>query len=691
MVKLGRGDWDREYAPIMGMRSVAQESPTLAQLQSFTRQSKSSVLKYLDELWQFIEEVQSPNKGETRYRLYHQSVIDFLHSQSLRFMRRELHNLFYLPSEEWHQALADRCEGGNLAAIWEDTEVDPAEQGRRWYARPHSVTHTYAAREWQRLFAVLDEGAYGRAKVQQYDPSTLSYAQDLDLGRQAASYPGRDGLTRLPHLWKYTLLRCSLNSTADQYMPEAFEALLLLKREKEAQDIAELLTKPDNKARVLLQIANYLETQPGREQEHLQLLNRIYEVLRSTEESEEKASVSQGLCVALLRKRQWTQAEAVDDMVKDGKKRTWMLQRFVVALAEAREWDRAETIAHAIDEQSARAEALYVIGALLAEAQDLEQADGMWLEAEVLVYQIQDSEERAWALEGFCAVLTQAQQWNRALAMARTIEVKRRRVWALQNLCEGLARAGEWEEAEVLTHEIEFIKERAKPLFVLGIELARDKYQERPENVWTEAETLVRTIEDGRAKVWALLELGTILVREGYQERAEAMWSEAEAVADTIEENRSRGSALLEIGKTFVQVQQLERAAAVLAEAEVLLSLTGTCMTCGILLPDFITLLLQAQQWERAEAMARSIEDSSERAWALRELCEAFAQARQWEPAEAVASIIEDVRQKARALPVLFAELARAQQWKQADAVWNKVPAVNYFLREEREAKVSVL
>jgi hypothetical protein len=691
VVKLGKGDWLREYAPIMGMLAVAQESPTLAQLQSFTGQSKSCVLKYLDELWQFIEEVQSSNKGETGYRLYHQSVIDFLHSQSLLSMRRQLRNLFYLPAEEWYKALADWCDGSNLAAIWEDTELDPAEQGRRQYARAYYVTHLYAAYEWQRLFAVLDEGAYGQAKVQQYDPSTLSYAQDLDLGRQAASYPGKDGLTHLLQLWKYTLLRCSLNSTADQYMPEAFEALLLLKREKEARDIAELLTKPDNKARVLLQIANYLETQPGREQEHLELLNRIYDVLRSTEESEEKASVSQGLCITFLRKRQWAQAGAVADMVEDGKKKTWMLQRLAVALAEAREWERAETIAHTIDEQSARAEALYVIGALLAEAHDLERAEAMWFKAEALVYQIQDSEERAWALEGFCGILTQVQQWERALAMARSIEVKRRRVWALQNLCEGLARAGEWEQAAALTHEIEFIKERAKALFVLGIALARGKYQERAEKVWSEAKSLVRTIEDGRAKVWALLELGTILAQEGYQEQAEAMWSEAEAVVRTIEENRSRGSALLEIGKTYVQVQQLERAAAVLAEAEVLISTTGTSNPWGIILPNFITLLVQAQRWEQAEAIARTIEDSSEKAWALQELCEAFAQAGQWKRAEAVASIIEDVRQKARALLVLCAELARAQQWKQADAVWNKVPAVNYFIREEREAKVSVL
>ncbi len=691
VVKLGKGDWHREYAPVMGMLSVAQESPTLAQLQSFTRQLKSSVLKYLDELWQFIEEVPSPNKGETHYRLYHQSVIDFLHSQSLLAKRRQLRNLFYLPAEEWHEALADWCERANLAAIWEDTELDLAEQGRCRYARAHYVTHLYAAREWRRLFAVLDEGAYGRAKVRRYDPSTLSYAQDLDLGRQAASYPGKDGLTHLPQLWKYTLLRCSLNSTADQYMPEAFEALLLLKREKEARDIAELLTKPDNKARVLLQIANYLETQPGRERENLDLLNKIYEVLRPAGESEEKASVSQSLCAAFLRKRRWARAGAVVDMVKDGKKKIWMLQRLAVSLAEAGEWERAETIAQAIYEQSARAEALYVIGALVAESQDLERAEALWFEAEALVYQIQDSEERAWSLEGFCAVLTQAQQWERARAMARSIEVKRRRVWALQNLREGLARAGVWEQAAALTHEIEFVKERARALFVLGIALARSKYQEQAERMWSEAQTLVRTIEDARAKVWALIELGTTLAQEGYQEQAEAMWSEAEAVARTIEEKRSRAGALQEIGKALVQAQQRERATVVLAEVEELISTVWGGKPWGILQHELIRLLVQAQQWERAEAIARTIEDSSERAWALQALCEALAQAHQWERAEAVASIIENVRQKARALLVLCAELARAQQWKQADAVWNKVPAINYYLREEREAKISIL
>lgn len=691
VVTLGKGDWHTEYAPVMGMLSVAQESPTLAQLQSFTRQSKSSVLKYLNELWQFIEEVPSPNNGETRYRLYHQSVIDFLHSPSLLPKKRKLRNLFYLPAEEEHQALADWCERGDLATIWEDTELDLAEQGRRQYARAHYVTHLYGARQLHRLFAVLDEGVYGRAKVQHHDPSTLSYAQDLDLGRQAASFPGKDVLNHLPRLWKYTLLRCSLNSTADQYMPEAFEALLLLRREKEARDIAELLTKPDNKARIQLQIANYLEAQPGREREHLDLLNRTYEVLQSAGESEEKASVSQGLCVAFLRKRYWVQAEAVVDMVKDGQKKIWMLQKLAVALAEAGEWERAETIAQAIDEQSARAEALYIIGALLSGAHDLERAEALWVEAETLMYQIQDSEEQAWALEGFCGVLTQAKQWERALKMARSIEVNRRRVWALQTLCEGLARAGKWEQAEAITHEIEFIKERARALFVLGITLAHSGHHKQAEEMCSEAETMVRTIEDARAKVWALIELGTTLAEEGYREQVAAMWSEAEVVARSIEEKRSRAGALQEIGKALMQAQQRERATAALDEAEALLPAVWERKPWGILLHELISLLVQAHQWERAEALACTIEDSSDRAWALQELCEALSQAHQWERAEALASLIENVRQRARALLVLCAELARAQQWKQADAVWNKLPAINYLMREEREAKISVL
>src|SRR5207253_636564 len=174
--------------------------------------------------------------------------------------------------EQWHATLAAWCEQGQLARIWQNVS-DPREQGRREYARQHYLAHLYHARQWKQLFTVLDEGAYGQAK-KHYDPSIRSYGQDLDMGRRAATWSGwtlEEGLTHLSHLWLYTLLRCSLSSRADQYPLELFKLLLLLKQESEVLGLAELLTRPEYKVEVLLEIATHLCKQTTRKPEGIQI------------------------------------------------------------------------------------------------------------------------------------------------------------------------------------------------------------------------------------------------------------------------------------------------------------------------------------------------------------------------------------------------------------------------------------
>ena len=80
--------------------------------------------------------------------------------------------------------LAHICEQGDLSIIWDNIKRDAVEQSRRQYARRFYITHLYLAQAWQRLFEVLDTIQYGQAKIRN-DPSTRTYAFDLDLGRQA--------------------------------------------------------------------------------------------------------------------------------------------------------------------------------------------------------------------------------------------------------------------------------------------------------------------------------------------------------------------------------------------------------------------------------------------------------------------------------------------------------------------------
>src|SRR6266700_1397876 len=204
VVPLGKEEkWHNDYAPLMGMLSVAQESLTKAQLQAYSGQQKTSVWQCLSDLQQFIKEIKILNETgeqESRYRLYHQSIVDFLNRQ--RLLKKQLPNLFYLPSTDWHKYLADGCEKNDIASIWKNVKLDPVEQGRRTYARRHYITHLFYASDMERLLTVLEAGEYGRAKLL-YDPSTRSYAYDLDFGRRAAAWSGwtlEKSLFYLPYL-----------------------------------------------------------------------------------------------------------------------------------------------------------------------------------------------------------------------------------------------------------------------------------------------------------------------------------------------------------------------------------------------------------------------------------------------------------------------------------------------------------
>ena len=192
------------------------------------------------------------------------------------------------------------CEQGNLPLIWQDVN-DVKEQGRRRYARHHYVSHLYFAREWQGLFTILDQGHYGRAK-ERYDVSTRSYVQDLDRGRQAAANCGEtaeEQIRMLPHVWRYTLLRSSLRSLADDYPEETFQLLLHLGREAQVLGLAELLNKSVHKVEILLLLAQHTTKRPEQYTESAQLFFRAREVALSIDVPDEKAAALSSLASSL--------------------------------------------------------------------------------------------------------------------------------------------------------------------------------------------------------------------------------------------------------------------------------------------------------------------------------------------------------------------------------------------------------
>jgi tetratricopeptide (TPR) repeat protein len=589
VVKLGKRRWHDEYAPLMGVLSVVQESVTHTQLAALTGQAESDIWEHLGDVQQFLEQVVvNVKEGDKRYRLYHQSVVDFLNQQWIVVDHEALRNPFYCSIKEWHGEVANRCEQGDIMRVWEEERHDLVEQRRRDYARKYYITHLYLAQAWQRLFEVLDTMQYGKAKLRN-DPSTRSYALDLDLGRQATMGEGwtiDEGIALLPRLWQYTLLRCSLTSRADEYPEEAFRLLILLGRKQEALGLAELLPDQAKKVRVLLQIAEQLREQASQESEWLEILMKSGEVARTIQDSYEQVMALSALGMALAQAQQWEQAERVIGTIQDSSRQAEALSALGTALAQAQQWEQAERVIGTIQNSNMQAEALSALGMALAQAQQ-------WEQAEWVIGTIQDSSRQAEALSALGTALAQAQQWKQA--------------------------SQQWEQAEWVIGTIQDSRKQARALRDLGMALAQAQQ-------WEQAEWVIGTIQNSSWQAEALRDLGMALAQA-------QQWEQAERIIGTIQNSNMQAEALSALGTALAQAQQWKQASQVWEQAErVIGTIDQTSLAHVGALIDLATALAQAPQvWEQAERFIGTIQDSNVQARALRELGTSMASAGKFE------------------------------------------------------------
>src|SRR5579883_2899735 len=128
-----------------------------------------------------------------------------------------------------------------------------------------------------------------------YDPSMRSYILDLDLGRQALlsnNYDEQESVERLPRLWRYSLLYCSLVSKADQYPAEAFRLAMMLHLPQDRfYGLVDLITQALNKVEALVSIAEF--TTDDEEQDRL--LHKIVDVITGIEDESEQQLARQRL------------------------------------------------------------------------------------------------------------------------------------------------------------------------------------------------------------------------------------------------------------------------------------------------------------------------------------------------------------------------------------------------------------
>ena len=596
-LKRSREVWYDVIKPLLGVLLATRDSLSHAALRALTRADADAVRDALQRLGGLVA-----RDEHGRFYLFHLKLRAFLGEQSENDNTELTERTPFFEADEragYHQRLATWCNTGKggLPAIWQPNLTDAAENERRAYAREHYITHLAAANNWDELWAVVEAGTYGRAKLR-HDPSTRAYVQDLDRVRDAVLVAAADlaepGVVTLPRLWRYSLLRGSLASRADNYPDGIFTLLAQLGREQEAIDLAEVLSNAGRKAKTLYQIGAILHRHG--------LIGADVVIARA-------------IAVAQAIEHPWLRIET--------------LRAVAEAQAEAGLWEAAEATARAIEDADTRAYALISVARAQAEA-------GLWDAATTTARAIENADTRAYALSAVAKAQAAAGLWDAATTTARAIEDADTRAYALISVARAQAEAGLWDAATTTARAIENASPRASALSAVAKAQAAAGERSVALALLDEAVTTARTIENVDTRAYTLSTVAEAQAAAG-------LWDAATTTARVIEQEYTRASALSAVVQTQAAAGAWDAAITTARAIE-------DASTRARALGAVAKAQAAAGAWEAATTTARAIEDASTRARALGAVAKAQAAAGAWDAATTTARAIEDASTRAEAL-----------------------------------------
>ena len=705
-LKYPPSEWREVIKPILGILLVAREPLGVRSIRQILHVEDERIREGVTRLGGLLSE-----DGKHQYSLFHLKLYDYLR-QDEHHPSKEY--IFASDEEDgWHQRLAQWCEQEHLGIIWQNEKYDVTEQLRRMYARQHYIEHLYYAKDWKKLFSTLDAGDYGRWKVR-YDPSARLYVQDLDVGRMAAIWEGWNAekkLELLPHLWRYTLLRCTLTSRADRYPEMAFRLLVFLKQKAKALGLAELLTNQARKAHVFLHIARQMLIQRENEAEYLELLSRVYDIAQCIEDSEEQANVCISLSNAYLHSGQLEHTRRALNAIRRGDMRDSALASLSTVLINMGQWDQAQEVIHLIENGEERMDALAVLGHALSAAQKWKQARAIWQQLEIDVRdalaQREDQAERTDALVELGQALIEAHQLEQAQDVINAIENAEKRMETLIVLGKALedARHGEraqgiWQQIDIFVQsvivEIQDNEERDDLLVTLS-EAMIEAHQ------WDQARQVINCIGSDEKQTDMLADLGKALGEAQHWELAQGIWQHlivfGRAMIARIEEKEERDKAFVSLNQTLCEARQWDQAYDVICSIENYTDRDEACAEFAqALIEDrqwdrarrvitsignykermdvvstLKTALMDAQEWQQVQEIINLIENYKERIEALTQLGEVLIEYQHWEQAQSVMSAIDSPKEHVEGLAVLASALEKAFQWERAEAIWRQL------------------
>ncbi len=632
-------NWGNVIRPILGVLRVAQEPLTVGQIGHIIQQGSAAIIAGTTQLGGLLTRA-----SQEGYTLFHPKLREYL-KRGKGDPRNEIS--FGVEEEETlHGQVADWCGQGPLEQIWLDVPDSAPGDDYQQYAQKHYIFHLHAARRDGRLFAVLNDGSYERAKLHT-DPSTRSTATDLMLGSRAAARGARslnDGKWRLPHLWRYTLLRTSLTTRADAYPLAAFRALLALGRDQDALNLAELLTQPASKLAVLNLIAEHLLKQPARETEGERLANQVYEIATSMQDNKTRSTALRELAAILTHANRLTQAEEIALLITDEDAQAVVLNEISAAYTREGDRQRASKIAHSITSDEGRVKSLSCLAVILNAAHktpgEASEAETLWQEADAIATTITGDKSRSRAFFSLAVSFMQAREWQRAKDTARSITLQEEKVRALSRLALSLTRAGRdtraaWEEAQDAIAPLDE-KQKGKAYGIYAqAQVEAGLHTEANE---TANKQLARYPTE---KIRVLGSLATDLIKGG-------SWEQSKGIIDQI---------VQQYGLTDVGPQLLDT---ILARLSIEFAQKG--------------------QWEQARETALAIPRKGERCTALMRIVSEQAQAgltgaaqKGWEEASAMCKAQADTVQASVAATLVVA-LVAAGQSEQIDPIISSLP-----------------
>jgi len=608
-----------------------------------------------------------------------------------------------------HRQFTHWCEQGKIAQLWSELSDPSAHDDYQAYAQKHYITHLYHAGRYDQLFAVLHKGDYERGKLR-FDRSTRATAADLKLGCQAAAREATtlaQGKPLLSHLWRYTLLRTNLTTQADAYPLEAFQALLALSREREAFDLAELLTQPARKLEVLILLTEYLLQQPAREAEGIQLYARVYEIATSIEDSHTQTRALSELTKVLLHAGQLTRAEDVAHSIANSDEQAKVLSELSDAYGRQHNWQKAEQIVRAIALPAEYIRTLSNLAAKLKCANEEEQAETLWQEANVKASAIAESDQRERANHYLAISFMQARAWKRAATVAQTLDSNVERIRTLCQLALSFTQAGlaaraetAWEEAQTLV-SVTTEDERDKTQSIYAIAQAQAGFH-------SEAETIARRkIISPSEKITVFSSLAYNLVREGLWEHSKYIidlivkeydlidvapplldttlihlsielarreqWSQARETARAIPRKEAQCRALMGIVTVLAQAGSSEMAQVAWEEARAMCTAQMDAVQASVT-GILVSVLAEAGRLAQAKKIIPTLPDKQAQEYIMEELAMALARTGEIPEAEVIARETTNPQRNASIRQSIAIAQMKAGQSTQAIATAHALP-----------------